>query len=606
MHRQWLTMAAAAVLLTGAVACTRVGWGEDLSSPVNAVFRFDVSSIGANTATVEFETDQDHIATYKLVGPVSSADLNYLNMDAIQRKAYIEENGKEVPSDKPCLLSGMKSMTSYVVGAFGLDQAGTVVTAPTFATFKTNGLDVSVSIEKLAEEAGNYKARAYIGVDANTASYAYLFDMEHASLSDADLVALLQAKGSGVKTGTTDQTLDFSSSTAGALICAVLPFDQIGEPAALVKAKATFAQSVDENATQVKVGDASYQLNEVSAGVFEGEIPVSAQATFTLIREKKEYGFISFSGNGGVGRVEHPNATLPFYNIPAGTASPYYVEKSIGRMNTVEAGANPFWVNLEKDGSVRFRADFSKDVPRYYIEYLAPADPSIVLKQNFDLFVWGADYTIPVYGSGVGGGTIASADCINYDGTEVATPNSVKTTATGIDPFGYYGEGTEYPCSEEYIRNRDMVGWTFGYLCELAGCVRLSKGTLGWQGWLITPALSSIAANTTLTLSFDCARFGPYAVDMPVNIIGSGTFKSGKVNATGAGFVDVAASGTQYNISATDCPPYENAFANKPWSRIVLTIEGAGPDTQIMWDSRPVTSSKSDIRLRIDNILITQ
>lgn len=600
----YLTLCVGA-LLTG-VACAQIGLGEDTSSPVNAAFQVAVSSIGANTATVDFVTEQDNIATYRMVGPVDGLELNYLAMDAIQRKAYIAEHGKDMAAGEPFQLSGMKSKTTYVVGAYGIDKDGTVVTAPTFASFQTKGLEIALQVEKVSEEPGNYAARADVTIDENTASYAYIFDQEHASLTDAELIALLKAKGAGVKTETKSATLTFNSTQPGAVICAVLPFDQIGEAAALVKGKVNFAAAVDENATRLQGDDVTVELQEVSTGIFEGEAAVPASTSFTVVYKKQAYGFISYSGNGGVGRVENPKAAVPFYNLPADTPSPYYVEKAVGRMALVEAEANPFWVNLEAPGEILFRADFTREIPRYYIEYKAAADPKVVLKQNFDLFVWGADYSIPIYGSGVGGGTIGSDDIINYDGTEAAVPNTVKTTAAGIDPFGYYGEGTEHPCSEEFIRNRDMVGWTLGFVAEGPGYIRLSKGTLGWQGWLITPKLSTLAPGTKLTLSFDCARFGPYAVDMPVSILGSGSFTGGKVNAKGDGFVDVSASGTLYNITPTDCPPYDNAYANKPWSRIVLTVEGAGPDTQIMWDARPVTSSKSDIRLRLDNILITQ
>lgn len=599
-----LKLALFAALLTG-VSCTRIGLGEDTSSPVNAAFQVSVSNLSVNGATVAFVTEQDNIATYKMVGPVPGLQLNYLALDPIERKAYIEENGREIPAGEAQALTGLKAGTNYVVGAIGYDAAGGFVTAPTFRSFTTKNLSVALAAEVVTEEPGNYEAKAVLTVDEYTASYNYVFDQEHASLTDDELLALLKSKGTGVQTGKGSANLSFKGTTADPVVCAVLAFDQAGDPAPLMKVKLNFASAIDGNKAYWVMNEQNEEMTEVSTGVFEFTKDVQAGDTFTIMYHKVQYGFISYSGNGGVGRVEHLKAAVPFYNIPAGTASPYYVEKAVGRMALMEDGANAFWVNVDNPGPLKVRADFTKDVPRYYLEYQAPADPSIVLKQNFDLFVWGADYSVPIAGSGVGGATIGSDQAINYDGTEAATPNTVKTTAAGVDPVGHWGPDTLYPCSEDYVKNRDLVGWTFGYLAELAGQVRLSKGTLGWQGWLITPKLP-VAANTTVTLSFDCARFGPYAVDFPVSVLGGGTFKSGKVDAKGDGFVDVTVSGTLYNITATDCPPYANTDPNKPWSHVVLTIEGAGPDTQIMWDARPITSSKSDIRLRLDNILITQ
>ena len=602
-----MRIALCACLLLAGTACARIGLGEDTSSPVNAAFKVSVSSLGANGATVAFVTEQDNIASYKMVGPVPGLQLNYLALDPIERKAYIEDNGRDIPADEPQALTGLKTGTNYVIGAIGYDAAGGIVTAPTFASFTTRSLAGSLVTEITAEELGNYQAKAVLTVDEYTASYNYVFDQVHATLSDDELVALLKGKGEGVKTGKGSATFEFAGTEPSPVLCAVLRFDQAGDAAELLKSKVSFASAIDENKAYVAVGDVNTELSETSAGVFEGILPVKPGDTFTILYHKAVYGFISYSGNGGVGRVVNPYAAVPFYNLPAGTASPYYVEKAIGRMGSVADAANPFWVNLDAPGDLLVRVDFSKDVPRYYLEYQVPADPSVVLRQNFDLFVWGGDYTIPCLGSGVNGATIGSDDCINYDGTEASVPNTVKSTNAGIDPFGYYGEGTEHPCSAEYIKNRDMEGWTLGFVAELPGCVRLSKGTIGWQGWLITPKLSSLAANSTITLSFDCARFGDYAADLPVSILGPGTFKSGKVDAKGDGLVDVSASGTSFAITPEYCPPYANAFVNKPWSHFVLSIEGAGPDTQIIWDARPmVNPSKSEIRLRIDSILITK
>ena len=600
MHKRILTPVAAVLLLTGAAACAQIGWGEDLSSPVNAVFRVDVKKLGATEATVEFYTEEDNIRSFLVAGPAPATECDYLSMDAITRLAFIQEHGK--PAESPFLktLKGLKPRTAYYIGAIGIDAAGTVVTAPTFSTITTAAISVQLSLMATVDIPGDRQATGAITPDESVASYNYVIGQEYAAMSDEELKALLAAKGTGVKSGSGYQGVSFSSATPEDVVLAVLPFGADGDAGDLFKAVVSFTPE------KAPVYTCGKELKEVSTGIYEGIVNVRPVDSFTINRDGVEYGFISYSGNGGVGRVENLLAAMPFYNIPEGTPSPYYVEKAVGRMASTAAGGNAFWVNLEAAGPLKIRVDFTRDEPRYYLEFQVPADPSIVLKQNFDLFVWGADYTIPIYGSGVGGGTIASDAAINYDGTEAAQPNVVKTTATGVDPVGYWGEGTLYPCSEEYVKNRDLVGWTFGYLAELAGCVRLSKGTLGWQGWLITPKLSSLSANTTITLAFDCARFGPYAVNMPVNILGSGSFKNGKVDAKGDGFVDVTASGQEYNITAADCPPYENAFANKPWSRVVLTIEGAGPDTQIMWDARPVTSSKSDIRLRIDNILITK
>lgn len=592
------------VLLSG-VSCVEYGLGEDTSTPINAAFQVVVSSLGANTATVDFVTEQDNIATYRFVGPVKGLDLNYLAMDAIQKKAYIVEHGKDVPAGEPFNLSGMKSMTDYVVGAYGIDKSGTIVTAPTFATFKTKALDVSLQVEKVSEESGNYSAKATVTIDESTASYAYIFDQDHASLSDAELIALLKSKGEGVKTETKSATFTFNSKKAGAVICAVLPFDQLGEESVLLKNKFTFAQKVDENSTYVLVGDAPYELNEVSAGVFEGDIKVSAESSITVMYQKKAYGFRPFSGNGGVGAVNNVNAAMPYYsNKDDASRFIYTCKKAAGQVLGIEDGGVAFWTNLPADGELYVKFDFSRSKPIYYMRLNEAVDPAIVLEETFDLCVsGGAFWEASALGAGTG---LVFTDFPN--GYDEGTKGAVSYTGISGDIFNWGVSNPGVPdATEEFITARELLGWKFRSVAETAGCIRIGKSSTTkpeYMGSATTPPLSALTGPTNVTVSFDMLRFGGQDPNVKVRVLGGGSFTDAKVNVDGASTeTSVSASGEVFTVTSELCSQITNSVVHKGWSHFTLSVAGATPQTTIMIDGTECENAKNG-RFMFDNVLI--
>ena len=65
-------------------------------------------------------------------------------------------------------------------------------------------------------------------------------------------------------------------------------------------------------------------------------------------------------------------------------------------------GGNDFWTNLSEDAQILVRVDltYADGTPRYWLELVEADDPNLLLEQNFDLFVWGGDYTLASGGKG--------------------------------------------------------------------------------------------------------------------------------------------------------------------------------------------------------------
>ena len=310
-----------------------------------------------------------------------------------------------------------------------------------------------------------------------------------------------------------------------------------------------------------------------NSDVFEGTFPVPATGSFTISIDGTGYGFMDYSGNGGVGLVNNVKSCMPYYSISTngeGFTRVYSVNKSVGRMSP---SGNDFWLNMAASASLYVKVDLSSDTPKYYLEKVI-SDDGLILSQNFDLFVWGGDYNARAAGkapSSVSDGTEAGSDTKTY--TQIG--------------YGYFdsssgGRGTLAPAA--YLKNRDMEGWSIEYCAEMAGCIQVSASSI--NGSVTTPALSALTGSTALTLYVDVSHFGGNANGpIAVEILGSGTFSGGSV-IVGTGSSKSLASAFEsgnkvYKIVESECPKAVNADLDKPVSHFTFSISGADSDTQI-------------------------
>ena len=144
------------------------------------------------------------------------------------------------------------------------------------------------------------------------AGYAYKFG-EAASFTEvgADVLSVTQ-KGLSA-----EEPIRFTMYAVGQL-----PDSKDSEPVSL-----TF-QLVDtsEGVWVRKSNGELFELTESEAKIYTGTVSVSAADSFEILVENVPYGFLSYSGNGGVGTVNNDRACVPFYTYPA---AEYYVRRSL-------------------------------------------------------------------------------------------------------------------------------------------------------------------------------------------------------------------------------------------------------------------------------------
>lgn len=350
-----------------------------------------------------------------------------------------------------------------------------------------------------------------------------------------------------------------------------------------------------------KSSGAIIDLTEGTPGVFTGTVAVSKSDSFTILLDNVEYGFESYSGNGGVGTVNSVYACVPFYN-----GYTYSVRQSRGRMSSKKNSdtdkVNAFWVNLGADANVAVKIDRSNadGVVRYDL-HVVENDPAVVLSQSFDLFVWGGDWTYPGKVSTSGSSAPLDYDKVaEMDGTEAGLPKKASYTSFGV----------RVPTAETspaYVVNRGLEGWGIENIYEFPGYIRLCNtvtGTPQQFGVLTTPALTALAGSAKITVEFEGLRFASDG-DITVKVLNAGRITSASVLKDGQGspITITPAGDTSFLITLAHGSKHANEVA-KTFSKFTFEVDGATSATQICWDSKSVGDKSTAGRYCLDNILI--
>lgn len=322
-------------------------------------------------------------------------------------------------------------------------------------------------------------------------------------------------------------------------------------------------------------------------GIYEGTVDVAATSEFTVTVSGEEYGFLPYSGAGGIGTCKNVKASLPYYNISTAKTSKadygYHVSRAIGQMGKI-AEASKFYTNLSAAGKMFVRINTATTVPEYYLELVKEKDSSVIFHEDFDLCTYGGDYMVAIAGTkgdvtegiapGAQGGVTANNPSVSFD-----YPTAVKGTALATD---------------DYIKNRGLSGWEFEYAGERPGALQLCAGAI--PGHMTTPKLEALTSATDVTVTIDIARFSTSSVDpIKVILLGAGSFVSGSVSVEAYAAAGKAAmsknleslSGDTYSIVDDEYCPHtlNNGDADKPHSVFTFKVTGATSATQIKIDA---------------------
>ena len=560
--------------------------------PISAAIEIGVEEVTPSSAKIRLTTEQENVASYKIVKPTPISEFEYAAHDAIDRLAFIEERGEAAEAPFEQTLAGLMPKVEYSFAVVGLDASGQRITAPTFARFTTAYASslVEARFETNPDETFTFTGK--ITPNAYTVSYRYIFDSDHNEATEAELRELLEAGGSGVKTDKGVKELELVKSDKTGVTLAVLSYDDANRPGEFTS---TFVST--EDMASVIVDGKETQLARPTEGVdiFEGKVAVPAKSGFTVEINKVAYGFAPYSGNGGVGTVNNDRACVPFYTYPA---AEYYVRRSLGRM--ASDPLNKFWINLTADARIDLRIDCTQDPFRYDLQLVEADDPALILAQYFDLMVYGGDW-IQTGKNAKSGRMGQSTDTALIDGTEPGEKEASYTT------FGAK-IASEGEASPAYLANRGLTGWGIAHCFEFPGYIRLSNtanSSGNMYGILTTPKLTALSGPTSITLTFDAVRFASTS-DIPVKVLGAGTIKTASVRieeGTAETAITPAADGQSIAITSTHCPKHANDDFKK-WSCFTLTIDGATAETQIRWDTTGVGAESKDGRICLDNIAI--
>lgn len=591
-------------------SCAKEG-GVDRGD-INAAIKLTVDDVTATSAVVSAVSAQENVVGCYYVSPVLTSEADLLNMDAIDRKAYIVEHGQKVSMPfednvSKKLLAG----TGYTVAVLGYDEAGVFRTAPWFTTFTTGKATVSTSVS-LKSQTGGYTFEYAVIKGENTASVKYLIstDKDVTSLEEGALKALVQKGGSAVKTTSEDIPAGtFTAPSKCDFVVAAIALDDMGR-------EGGFSYSVFSTENSVKLtGDVSAKLTAPVKGVdiFEGTVKMPKSSSFAINVNGEDYGFTDYSGNGGVGTVNNAKSAMPFYNFTEAMTYKFVVSKAIGQMTSIANGGNKFWTNLSADADVYVKVDLTNEdgIARYYFE-VPETDPKVVFYEGFDLSVWGGFYQAPVAGTGVG----TSADAIQaLDGTEPGTKGSCSTTTNGIDSITWpesapHSEtGWKTVLSEKLVKNWGLEDWTFGGRGNLsAGHIRIQASSSNNLCYVVTPKFTKLTAPTTVTVTIHAFCFAAaLAGDFEIAVLGAGKFtKSACTNTYGYSGNGGTLTDTVFTPEANLLPKETNSVVNKSIATIVLTVEGATADTQIRFGKDVALAAGNNGRVCIDDIKVTK
>lgn len=516
--------------------------------PISAAIEIGVEEVTPSSAKIRLTTEQENVASYKIVKPTPISEFEYAAHDAIDRLAFIEERGEAAGAPFEQTLAGLMPKVEYSFAVVGLDASGQRITAPTFARFTTAYASslVEARFETNPDETFTFTGK--ITPNAYTVSYRYIFDSDHNEATEAELRALLEAGGSGVKTDKGVKELELVKSDKAGVTLAVLSYDDANRPGEFTS---TFVST--EDMASVIVDGKETQLARPTEGVdiFEGKVAVPAKSGFTVEINKVAYGFAPYSGNGGVGKVENMMSAAPYYSSSTiADSRGYDCKMAVGRM-------------------------------------AATAD--------------GGKGTAPV---------ADSESAADLDGTEEGTKGGATYTTPKPDIWSTADGAADGDviAGDLYLKNRNMTGWEVRRIAEHPGTVRLNKSASGshkYSGYLKTPKLAALTAPTNITLEFDICRFAGDG-DIYITVEGAGTYTAAAVNIDGAAAATtVAASGTDFVVTNDLCSKQANTVINKPWSHVELSIAGATAETQIKFDGSRGKDSASD-RCLLDNIKITK
>lgn len=579
--------------------------------PISAAIEIVVEDVTPSSAKVTLTTEQENVASYKIVRPTPISEFEYAAHDAVDRLAFIEERGEAAETPFEQTLGNLMPKVAYSFAVVGLDASGQRVTAPTFARFTTAYASSLVEARFEENPDATFTFKGKITPNEYTVSYRYIFDSGYSKATEDELRALLEAGGSAVKTDKGVKELALTKADKQGVTLAVLSYDDAGRPGEFTS---TFVSTEDMVSVIVAGKETQLARANEDVDVFEGKVTVPAKGEFSIQINKVAYGFAPYSGNGGVGKVENLMSAIPYYNgKDVADSRIHEVKKAIGRMVEMTAGGNNFWTNVSAEAQLLVRVDltYADGKPRYYFELVTVEDPNLVLEQNFDLFVWGGDYTL---GKSKGGGTSPIADdnksAAALDGTEEGNKGGAGYTDVFPDDWSTPGAVDETENSiagKVYLRNRDVEGWEFAHVAELAGTIRMNKSSKDhkYSGWVMTPELAKLSGATDITVEFDMCRFGDNADDIHVTIVGAGTYTAATVNPNGGAAQQATASGQDFVVTPELCAGQSNAVINKPWTHVKLSIGGATAETRIKIDASKGKNS-TDNRMMLDNIKITK
>ena len=323
---------------------------------------------------------------------------------------------------------------------------------------------------------------------------------------------------------------------------------------------------------------------------------LKAKSSFDVTVDDVVYGFVSYSGAGGLGTCNNVYSALPWYNQSGAktkkSSVDYFVGRSAGSMTS--EGGMKFWTNLSSAATAHFRIDLSGTVPVYYMELVRQADPSVVFHEDFDLCVCGGDYMVAIAGT-QNDATKTGYEAGKKNGTTANQPGCVFDYPLTVEP----SDATPV-ASAGYIASRGLSGWEFKYAGERPGALQLCSG--GISGYMITPGFSSLTASTDVTITIDIARFSSTSKD-PIKLIllGDGTFTDGSVSVEAYEAAGKGAASKSYPSIGSDtfsiadddfCPhSLANDNADKPHSFFTLHATGVTSGTRLKIDAKKAGSN---------------